>query len=448
MTAEPAGYTLIPREFLIGCGSNTQQICSTVPPSPAIAAALRRFGAVFHCLKSTNRCDSASQIPSHSRPVRTGAAGFSWHVQRGSMLQPRCQRTPSVLNSGGKTRMGTQSGPPEPQYPLPVRIWRGLRDPLGFLTDLEAQLGDIVTLRAGRTYAVFHPDHVKHVLQDNHMNYRKGNRYRKTLAPLMGNGLFTSEGDFWLRQRRIAQGAFQRAHLPSLAEPILDCVAGVAEKWENKSRKGEPVALREELTELTLRIALKNLFSTDADAEMPSLIDAVFGVNDAIKLGAAFVPVHLPAWVPTPGRRRFARSLRTIDDFVSKVISRRRRAATSGSDLVGLLINARDPETGEQMSELQLRDELVTMLNAGHDTVTDSIAWTLVLLAQHRDAVERLRTEMAGVRGAGCLSAEVLGRMEFLERVFRESMRLYPPAWGFARTAIGETSVNKNTLEC
>src|SRR5689334_14586544 len=104
---------------------------------------------------------------------------------------------------------GSIRTPPVLPEPLVVRIWRGLRDPLELLTQSEARYGDIVALRAGRSYAIFHPDFVKHVLQDNHAGYAKGEKYRAAVAPLMGNGLFTSEGAFWLRQRRIAQGAFQ-----------------------------------------------------------------------------------------------------------------------------------------------------------------------------------------------------------------------------------------------
>jgi cytochrome P450 len=336
--------------------------------------------------------------------------------------------------------------PPVTTSPLPVRIWRGLRDPLKFLTELEAVYGDIVTLRAGRTYAVFHPDYVKHVLQDNHANYVKGARYRATLVPLMGNGLFTSEGAFWLRQRRIAQGAFQRSHLAALGETITACVSDTVPQWEQKARRGEPVLLREELTGLTLRAALLMLFGVDAKMEMPALVEAVFGVNDEIRPGRAFLPVHLPRWVPTPGRQRFARSLRTIDDFVYRIIAQRKAAADPGTDLAGLLVRARDPETGEAMDEVQLRDELVTMLNAGHDTVTDAVVWTLVLLAMNPEAQERAREEVRRVAGSAPPNVAALNGMEFLGRVFRETLRMRPPAWGFARSATHADTIGGYTI--
>ena len=181
----------------------------------------------------------------------------------------------SVQENRGKGRV-----PPESALPRAVKIYRGLSDPLAFLSGLEAQFGDIVTLRRGHSYAIFHPDYIKRVLQDNHPNYGKGERYRAALAPLMGNGLFTSEGQFWLRQRRLAQVAFQRAHLASFAAPITIHVSDLVAKWHNKAKSGTPVALREELTDLTLRIALRNLFSADAEKHIAALVEAAFCVND------------------------------------------------------------------------------------------------------------------------------------------------------------------------
>lgn len=317
-----------------------------------------------------------------------------------------------------------------------VKIWRAIRDPLGFLTDLEARCGDIVTLRPGVSYAVFHPDYVKQVLQDHHPAYEKGKRYRDALQPIMGNGLFTSEGAFWLRQRRLAQIAFQRARMAAFDEPMLECIADLLGQWAVKADRGEPVSLRDDLTAVTLRITLRILFSTNADRHMAALIDAVQGIHQDVRFATQFLPVHVPAWLPTPKHLRFARGIRVIDTFVYDVIAERRAAKDAGSDLVGLLLSAKDEKTGESMSDLQLRDELVTFLNAGHDTVTDAVLWTLVLLARHPDARERVRLEIAGAAGAGTLSGESLSEMPYLGRVFHEALRLYPSAWAFARTAM------------
>jgi len=331
---------------------------------------------------------------------------------------------------------GPGEAPPQFIEPRFVKIWRGITDPIGLLTSLEARFGDIVAMRQGVSYAVFHPEYVKRVLQDNHPNYEKGQRYRDTLGPIMGNGLFTSEGPFWLRQRRLAQIAFQRARMAAFDAPMVECMSDMLDQWAVKARRGEPVSLRDDLTAVTLRITLRILFSTNADRHMAALIDAVQGIHQDLRFGMQFLPFHLPKWIPTPKRLRFTRSLGVIDDFVYGAIAERRSAADAGSDLVGLLLQAQDEKTGERMSDLQLRDELVTFLNAGHDTVTDGVLWTLILLAKNPEAKERVRQEITGAVGAGPLSGEALTHMPYLGRVFHESLRLYPSAWAFARTAI------------
>lgn len=332
--------------------------------------------------------------------------------------------------------VGWLEDPPLTAGPRFLKIWRVIRDPIGFLTDLEAQGGDIVTLRRGISYAVFHPDYVKQVLQDHHPGYEKGKRYRDALQPIMGNGLFTSEGAFWLRQRRLAQIAFQRARMAAFDEPMLECITDLLSQWAVKAGRGEPVSLRNDLTAVTLRITLRILFSTNADSHMAALIEAVQGVHQDVRFGTQFLPFHLPKWVPTPKHLRFARGIRVTDQFVYDVIAERRAAKNSGSDLVGLLLQATDDKTGESMSDLQLRDELVTFLNAGHDTVTDAVLWTLVLLAKNPEAQERVRQEITSAVGAATLSGAALNDMPYLGRVFHEALRLYPSAWVFARTAI------------
>jgi cytochrome P450 len=347
------------------------------------------------------------------------------------------------LTRPANTTEGPGEDPPRTPGLRFLKILRVIRDPLGFLTNLEAQAGDIVMLRRGFSYAVFHPDYVKQVLQDHHLTYEKGKRYRAALQPIMGNGLFTSEGPFWLRQRRLAQIAFQRARMATFDEPMLDCLSDLMSQWAVKAERGEPVNLRDDLTALTLRITLRILFSTDADRHMAALIEAVQGIHQDVRFGEQFLPFHLPKWVPTPKHRRFARGIRVTDQFVYDVIAERRAATDPGSDLVGLLLQAKDEKTGESMSDLQLRDELVTFLNAGHDTVTDAVLWTLVLLAKHPEAREGVRQEISSAVGDRTLSGEALKDMPYLGRVFHEALRLYPSAWVFARVTMKDDRFGK-----
>jgi len=332
--------------------------------------------------------------------------------------------------------------PPGSTQPLPLRIVRGVRDPMAFLQGFEAQYGDIVTLRSGRTYAVFNPDYIKHVLQENAQNYQKGPRYRSMLLPYMGNGLLTSEGEFWLRQRRLAQPAFHRRHLEALTAPVQSSVADMLHGWDRQARQQRPVPLREELTTLTLRITLQNLFSTDADANLPAIEPAIHTINEQMRLAKIFLPVHLPRWIPTPGRIRFARALAAIDEFVYRTIRDRRANPRDTADLVSLLLAARDEDNGETMDDKQVRDELVTMLNAAHDTVTDAMTWAMVLLAQHPEHRARARDEVRQVLNGEPPTVAHVHAMPFVGRVFHEALRLYPPGWAFARTAIAEDSID------
>jgi cytochrome P450 len=321
--------------------------------------------------------------------------------------------------------------PPEPPIPLPLRIWRGLRDPLGYLQDAE-RLGDVVSLRSNRTFAVFHPDHVNHVLVNNSRNYQKGEKYRNALAPLMGTGLFTSEGPFWLRQRRLAQGAFQKAQMPHFADIIGECSADLVRDWEAIATDGGTLDLRRQLVIATLRITVRNLF--EAEPDMAKIEPAVAEAGEQIHFGTQFLPVHLPKWVPTPKRRRFAAAMSTIDEFIYAVLRERRQAQAAQGHLIDLLIAARD-EGGDGMTDLQLRDELATMLIAGHDTVTDLIVWTLVVLSRYPELKRSLREEVRGAAGSDGVTFESLKKMDLLMRVLHESLRLYPPGWAFARTA-------------
>jgi cytochrome P450 len=328
--------------------------------------------------------------------------------------------------------------PPDLPIPLPLRIWRGLRDPLGYLAEAERH-GDVVSLRPGHSYAVFHPAYIKHVLQDNARNYEKGRKYRAALRPIMGNGIFTSEGDFWLRQRRLAQGAFRRAHMAIFAEGIRACAHDLINDWEIKTDRNEAIDLRRDLVIFTLRMTIRNLFNVEPN--LAAVAPAMAEVTAQIRLGAQFLPFHLPPWVMTPARWKFKAGMRLIDQFVEEVVAKHKASTNPAEDLVSLLIEARDEETGEQMSEEQLRDELVTMLVAGHDTVTDSILWTVTLLAQNRRFLAPLRDELMRTGGSNSPTIESLKDLELMGRVIHESLRLRPPGWAFARTALHDDEI-------
>jgi len=274
------------------------------------------------------------------------------------------------------------------------------------------------------------------VLQDNHPNYMKGARYRKTMAPIMGNGLFTSEGADWLKQRRLVQPVFSRKHIDSFAGPILGCIEQMLDEWRTRARNGQAIRLRDEITRLMLRVVLLISFGMDAEKEMDALMKADNQIHNEMNLAKAFLPFTLPRWTPTPGNLRFERGLRYFNEFTFRVIAERRKLADPGSDLLGILIRAVDGESGGQMDDEQLRDQLMTFIHTGHDTVTDSMVWMLILLARHPAAKEQVRREIAALAGGNPIAPEAIQQMHVFGRAYHETLRLYPSAWAFLRTAI------------
>lgn len=310
-----------------------------------------------------------------------------------------------------------------------------IRNPPEYFVQVARRYGGVVTLSPRRIFLVTDPEGVKHVVQDNHTNYIKGPWY-KVLKPLMGDGLFSSDGELWKRQRRLVQPAFQKKHHPRMAEIISSATAGMLDRWEANAASGKAIDARGEVILLTLEILLRSMFSGDLIGHEHELRDAVIEYEKHMDLVSAVNSAKLPAWVPSAGRRRFQGAVRTLEEFIFRVVNERRRTQTDNGDLVSLLLWARDEETGQSMSDRQIRDELMTMLQAGHDTVSDAIAWTWFLMAKHPDVRERVEEEVDAVLGGRPPGMEDLARLDYTGRVIQESMRVYPPAWVFARTPV------------
>jgi len=312
-----------------------------------------------------------------------------------------------------------------------------IRNPPEYFVQVSRRYGGIVTLSPKRIFLVTHPDYVKHIVQDNHTNYIKGPWY-KVLKPLMGDGLFSSDGELWMRQRRLVQPAFQRKHHPRTAEIVADATRGMLHRWETNASNGQAIDARGEIILLTLEILLRSMFSGDLIGHEQELREAVIEYERHMDLVSAVNSVKLPGWFPTVGRRRFQRAVRTLERFIFRVVEQRRRTRTDNGDLVSLLLWARDEETGESMSDRQIRDELMTMLQAGHDTVSDAISWTWYLMAKHPDVQQRIALEVDSALGGRPPRFEDLSALAYTTRVILESMRVYPPAWVFARTPVAD----------
>jgi len=326
-------------------------------------------------------------------------------------------------------------------YPLLGALAKGWQNPLHFFVNAALQHGDVVSLRVGfhRVYLLSHPEHIKHVLQDNFPNYRKGGSIEK-IKPLFGEGLTTSEGELWRRQRDLMQPAFHRRHIAGLDTVMTDATAGTLERWRTFAERAQPLDIAVEMMRLTREIAFKTLFSTDVRGEADAVGRALATVLDHINHGV-WALLDLSERLPTPRKRRYQQALSMLDKFVYRMIDERRRGGKDLGDLLSMLLSARDQETGAGMSDTQLRDEVMTIFVAGHQTTANVLAWTWYLLSTHSDVNRRLQTELITVLRGRTPTYQDLPNLTYTRMVIEEAMRLYPPTWITARTPIEDDEI-------
>jgi cytochrome P450 len=312
------------------------------------------------------------------------------------------------------------------------------RDPLAVYTRLAREFGDVVRIRfiLWPTYLVFHPDGVRHVLQEKHSNYTKDLYTYRMFKPLLGNGLFTNDGQSWLRQRRLVQPLFHRQRIAGFGEMINSVCAAMLESWEGPARRGEPINVLDEISHMTLRVAGLAFLRVDLRSEAQDFAEAFVVAN---KLLADYVYSPLPPLaVPSARNLRLRAARATLDRIVRGAIEERRGQAGDGDDMITMLLAVRDQETGEGMDDEQVRDEVMTMLFGGHDTTASALTWACALLARHEWAQDRARAEAASLERP---RVEDLPRLSYIRMVLEESLRLYPPGWSFGRRALQDDEI-------
>lgn len=319
-----------------------------------------------------------------------------------------------------------------------------VRDTLGEFSRRSRQ-GGIVPLKIGlkRGHLVSDPALIRHVLLDNFTNYDKHTPAFDAVRVVLGNGMLTSGGAFWKRQRRIAQPAFHGESVKRFA-PILSRMAGeCADAWADASRAGRTVNACEDMMKVTLRGVAETLFGDDM-ADSAAEINRVFPTILSCLAARVSSPLRPPLWLPTANNKRLKPALASLNTIVEQLIATKRRRIAQGEsndaahqDLLTILMLARDKETGEAMSDAQLRDEVMTLLIAGHETTANALSWLWVLLDRHPDEQERLRAELLAVTGGRTPTIDDLPRLTRLKAVIQETLRLYPPVWMFDRRALG-----------
>jgi cytochrome P450 len=308
-------------------------------------------------------------------------------------------------------------------------------DPLSLFLEWARQFGDIFYYRAAwlPVYFLNHPDLIESVLVRNPQSFQK-DRVIRNSRWFFGQGLLTSEGDFWLRQRRLSQPAFHRERVASYAKIMTDSTQQMLAKWQ----EGEIRDVHQEMMQLTLRIVVRALFNIEPE----QTINISSAVNTLMRnaTGARMLLPPMGRFLPTPTMIEVRRAVRHLDETVYHIIEQRRAVDRDSGDLLSMLMRVRD-EDGTRMTDRQLRDEVLTFLLAGHETTALALSWTWHLLAQHPEAEQKLRSELDRVLGGRTPEFSDLAALSYTDSVIKESMRLYPPAWSLARTVVSEIKV-------
>jgi cytochrome P450 len=307
------------------------------------------------------------------------------------------------------------------------------RDPFRFLMRLALK-HDVARYRSGteRAYIVSNPDYIKHVLVEKAWNYSKDTFINGSFKNAIADGLLVTEGEFWSRQRRIMRPAFHQQRLFQLGHGMTEATLEMLDRWEALGEDTEPVDMADEMHKLTLRITTTSLFGADLLQKME---DAVTQFQRGLGL------------MVTPDRPEFVAAVKELEAVTYQIIEERRRNPADSADLLSMLLEARDEETGEGMTDLQLRNEMMTLILAGHETTGNALTWTYHLLAQNPEATDRMRMELVAVLGDRIPTHEDLPALSYTRRVLDESLRLYPPAWIVGRRALGADRLGETDIE-
>src|SRR5918995_4394703 len=316
------------------------------------------------------------------------------------------------------------------------------RDRLRFVLDVAGTYGDVARYRVAhmRMYQVSSPAGVERLLHDNHRNYSKDVAAFGTLKLFLGNGLFTSDGDFWRRQRRLMQPAFHRRRVAAFGGLMTDATLEMLDRWRPYADQYQPLDVATEFSRLTMEVVTRALFSTSVEGDIGTIGRAIATLLDDVTFRFTF-PFYPPLRVPTPRNRRFLAARATLDEIVYGIISGRRRSPGEHDDLLALLMEARDENTGEGMSDKQLRDEVITLFLAGHETTANALTWASYLLSTHVAVARKMRAEVDEALQGRIPTASDLPILTYTRMVIDETLRLYPPAWITNRRAIEDDTV-------
>ena len=331
------------------------------------------------------------------------------------------------------------SFPPGPKTPYPgAHLVSLAKDPIGFVSSLPGPYGDLVYFpMAGKpTFLLNDPELIKEVFVTQYRNFTKGSGLIR-LKAILGEGLITSEGDFHQRQRRLAQPAFHKQRISAYG----DVMSHHAQKARDRWQEGQVLDVELEMSRITMAIVGKTLLNADVEDESQEISDAVNAIRERFSI-AVFPFMGLVDKLPLPHNLRFNKSKKRLDDIIYRMIGERRASGKDHGDLLSMLLMAQDTEGDHSgMTDLQVRDEAMTIFLAGYETITNTLTWTWYLLSEHPEIEKKLHEELDRVLEGRLPGMEDLMKMPYLNKILTESMRLYPAAWMVARESVEECQI-------
>jgi cytochrome P450 len=337
----------------------------------------------------------------------------------------------------------TRPLPPKVEgFPLIGALPGLLKDRFDFLEAARRKHGDIYTLDVGVSQAIIltHPRHVQHVMVDHQKNYSKNGPMWDSMRTFLGNGLPVSEGEYWKRQRRMVQPAFHHQRLVAVTDRMVEVVDEHLRKWEQAARTGEDFNVARSFASLTMDVLVRTMFGSGlSEEDSQRAAREVTYIIDYMLFG--MMTNNLPEWAPIPGRNRYREAIRTVDEIVFQVIEQGRKGGAE-DNLLTLMLNMVDAETGERMSDAQIRDEAVGFFVAGFETTAVSLSWAFHLLTQYPEVARRLQQEVDGVLGQRAPVFADLRQLPYSRNVFQEALRLYSPSYWIARQTVEEDTLD------
>ena len=316
-------------------------------------------------------------------------------------------------------------------------------NPLAYMQEIHKNYGDIVKTRLGKNKAIFlfKPDYIKYVLATNNTNYHKSSNYR-FLNEVLGEGLVTSEDQTWKRHRQIIQPVFHTNMMMDFVSQFNTITKEFVGKW---SKKGT-INNFNEMSALTATIVTKTILGSDVDFNIQELGDSVSFLTLHIQKRVQTL-VAIPHSIPTKENREFKKHMATVNDIVNRIIAEHKKSSNQGTDILSRLLQASDPETGDRLTDDELRDEIRTFFLAGHETTATSLTWAHYALATHKEIRSKMIEEIQSIIGTDSdPTYDDLSKMEYLDQIINETLRMYPPIYIFTRTPLKTDVIDGYTI--